>query len=139
MSSDHSDFGHWGADTFSLEDALTTLADSDTLRTRLAKKFGTKTAQAMHAMMTEGLFTGDLGDTLQDYLTEASHSDAEDVWSASHTSSYYGSMVKWPIDVYHYCGIYWACTPEHDPVEFFLDIEDAKAFCMTWFDDVVEG
>ena len=45
-------------------------------------------------------------------------------------------METWSIDVNYDCGIYWAWTPEHDPVGFFLNLEDAKAFCMSWFDNV---
>lgn len=128
-----------GGKSVSLERALTTLANSDVLRQRLKAQFGDEVELQMYAMMKAGALSGDLGNLLHDYLTDAASNDqAELVWMGSHSKPYNDADETWPIQILHFCGIYWAWTPEYDLVGYFLNLEDAKLFCLSWFDGVTE-
>ena len=118
-----------------LEGALRKLAGSETLEVALAEEFDTTLAKQMRSMMRSCEFSGDLGNSLHDYLIDALRNDSTIVWSGLIDSC----NEDWPEDIFEYFGIFYVKAMEEDRVGYFFSKEDALSYVYSAGWDVREN
>lgn len=118
----------------SLEKTLPALVGGKTIQASLLDKFGKKKADLMLSMMSIGKFTGDAGNELHDYISDAVVNDSIVVWSGLIQCEEH----HFPVQIKRYSDIYYVWAIEYDDVGYFLSLDTAKSYVLDNWDEVVE-
>ncbi len=124
--------------TVTLDTALPVLVKSNKLQRILRKEFGSSKADMMISMMWKGVFSGDVGNELHDFLVDQINNESEIKWKGLILGSEDNEGDDYPVMIYGYHGIFRVWALEFDSVDFFLHFADAKTYVYREWGNVID-
>jgi len=91
-------------------------------------------------MLAAGEMTGDLGDAVQDFLTDTVVNDARPVWDG-HTfdpNDPFNAERHFPVNVMEYEGVFFVYALEFDNAGYFTSLQDARSYASLEFEHLAE-
>jgi hypothetical protein len=103
---------------------LSILAESPRVADRLRTEFGPHESELALEMLRQSKLTGDLGDSVHDFLSDEISNEAEESWSRDAVGGYGPYSVR----IMDYEGVLFVRANEFDDVGYFTDFDAAQDY-----------